>query len=163
MLSNLTIRDAIIIFRNFSGTRDKYKSNVRGFSVVVTDPLAAQLAQDGWNIRPLRMRDGDEEQRYQLPVTVGFKVRPPKIICVNGFDGQGVELTEGNIATLDWCKILKADVVIRPREYTVNGKSGIKAYLQSLGVIIESDEVMNDYTQYLTPAEPVMNDQTTPF
>lgn len=162
-ISPLVIRDAQIIFKNFSGKKKQYNpQGNREFSVVLEDPLATQLHNDGWNVKPLNKRDPDEPQRYHLPVRVNFDIRPPRVICISGSSNVGVEFGPDQIAALDWSRIIKADVVIRPRVYDVNGSTGIKAYLQSMGVIIEVDEVMDEYGRYLQ-TDTAAGDTDLPF
>jgi hypothetical protein len=54
-------------------------------------------------------------------------------------------LDEDMVDILDWADVVKADVIIRPYEWEVNGKSGVKAYLQSIYVTIEEDDLERKY------------------
>lgn len=147
-LNNLTIRDAKIIFRNFSGKPTQYTpEGRRTFSVVIEDEeLANTLANDGWNIKPLKQRDPDEPIHYHLPVAVFFGNYPPLIIMKTG--DKRVDLDEATVQCLDWADIKKADLVIRPRTYEALGRKGVKAYLKTLAVTIEEDEIAAEYSHF---------------
>jgi uncharacterized lipoprotein YajG len=54
-------------------------------------------------------------------------------------------LNEDSVEVLDWAVIKIADLIARGYEWTVNGKTGIKAYVQSLFVTIEEDELERKY------------------
>jgi hypothetical protein len=143
----LTMRDARIVFRNFKGAEGKYnREGDRNFCVLLDPETAEAMARDGWNIKTLKARedaDGDEDQPY-IQVSVGFKGRPPKIVMITS-RGRNY-LGEDECEILDWADIQKVDLIVRPYEWTVNGKSGIKAYLKSIFVTIEEDELEIEYS-----------------
>lgn len=79
--NKLAIDNARIIFKNFTGKDDKFgREGDRSFSIVIEDDaLAEQLANDGWNVKPLTPRDPDEKVNHFIKVKISFRVRPPKI------------------------------------------------------------------------------------
>jgi hypothetical protein len=80
-----------------------------------------------------------------LPISVNFKGRPPRIVLITS-RGR-TNLDESQVETLDWVDIINVDLIVRPYEWTVNNKSGIKAYLQSLYVTIEEDPLELKYSE----------------
>lgn len=56
-------------------------------------------------------------------------------------------LGEDEIELLDWADIKMVDMIVRPYEWAVNGKTGIKAYLQSIFVTIEEDALELKYAE----------------
>lgn len=157
-MNNLTIRNARIIFRNFSGKGTKYiPEGRRTFSVLIEDEqLASDLMADGWLLKPLKKRDPDEAQHYHLPVTVYFGNYPPQIVMISG--SQKTYLDESTVRMLDWADILNINLTIRPREYKIAGRVGIKAYLKTLVVTIEEDELLSEIQD-----APYSNEEDVPF
>ena len=147
---NTVIMEGVrIIFRNFSGKEGQYnREGDRNFAVLIDEPTAEAMAADGWNVKMLKPRDDDEEgsppQAY-LPVAVNFRGRPPRIVLITS--RNRTNLNESQVETLDWVDILNVDLIVRPYEWTVNGKSGIKAYLQSMYVTIEEDPLEAKYAE----------------
>ena len=142
-----------IIFLNFAGKEGQYnREGDRNFAVLLDETVATAMAEDGWNIKWLKPREDDEDdaapQAY-LPVSVNFKGRPPRIVLVTS-RGR-TNLDESTVETLDWVDIVNVDLIVRPYEWTVNGKSGIKAYLQSIYVTIDEDPLELKYSE-LDPA-----------
>lgn len=135
-----------IIFRNFAGKEGQYnREGDRNFAVLLDPATAEAMDADGWNVKILKPRseeEGEEPQPY-LPVSVNFKGRPPKIVVVTT-RGRN-HLDESQVEMLDWADIVNVDLIVRPYEWTVNGKSGIKAYLQSMFVTIEEDPLEIKY------------------
>lgn len=137
---SLIVEDARIIFRNFAGKEGMYnREGDRNFCLLLDEDLALQMERDGWNIKALKAREeGDPDQPY-VQVSVGFKGRPPKIVMITS-RGR-TDLGEEECEILDWVEIRTVDLIIRPYEWTINGKTGIKAYLKSIFVTVEEDEL----------------------
>ena len=137
-----------IIFRNFAGKEGQYnREGDRNFAVLLDDKVAAEMDEDNWNVKWLRPRseeEGETPQAY-LPVSVNFKGRPPRIVLITSRGRTNID--EHGVEMLDWVDIINVDLIVRPYEWTVNGKSGIKAYLQSIYITIEEDPLELKYSE----------------
>lgn len=135
-----------IIFRNFAGKEGQYnREGDRNFAVLLDPETAAAMDADGWNVKTLRPREGEEDEVPQayLPISVNFKGRPPRVVMITS-RGR-TNLDESTVETLDWVDIINVDLIVRPYEWSVNGRGGIKAYLQSIYVTIEEDPLEIKY------------------
>lgn len=144
------MENARLIFRNFEGREEKYnRKGDRNFGLIIEDSeVAQQLAEDGWNIKELTPKNTDDyddtpEVIYWLPVTVRFDNVPPKVMLVTR--RKKTRLNEDNINTIDYANIAKVDLTVTPYDWEVNGKSGTKAYLQTMYVTINEDEFADKY------------------
>lgn len=140
----VTMEGVRIIFRNFTGKEGQYnREGDRNFSVLIDPNTAEAMAADGWAVKWLKPREeGDEEQAY-LPVSLKYRgrdgqpTRPPRVVMVTS-RGR-TNLGEDEVELLDWADIVNVDLTVRPYEWTVTGKKGIKAYLQAMYVTINED------------------------
>lgn len=146
----LLIENAQILFRNFSGKEGMYNAEGdRNFCVLLDDALAKELTEDGWNVKMLRPRDDDEEPQPYIQVSVKYRgrsgntVRPPTIVMVTSRGRTA--LSESECELLDWVDIKNVDLIVRPFQWAVNGKTGIKAYLKSIYVTIQEDALQLKY------------------
>lgn len=140
MAKPITIENADIAFRNFAGREGQYNAEGdRNFCIILDQENADILANDGWNVKELKARDEGEAPRFYIQVSVNFKGKPPKLSIVNS-KGRTI-ITEAECEVLDWVDIKQADVILNPYEWTVNGKSGIKAYLKNLVIVMDEDEL----------------------
>lgn len=142
--SNIVIEGARIGFRNFSGKEGKFNpEGRRNFCVFIDTELAHTLEPDGWNVRWLEPRDKDEDKQAYLQVAVSFNVMPPKMIIISS-RGKTI-LDSESVSILDWAEISDIDLVIRPYNWDVNGKTGVKAYVKSMYITIAEDEFESKY------------------
>lgn len=146
---NISIGNARIGFRNFSGKEGKFNpEGNRNFCVFLEYDLAKTLERDGWNVRWLKPRDEGEREQGYLQVKVSYENIPPKIIVISS---KGKTLLDAeSVGILDWAEIANVDLIIRPYNWVIqqgtkNEKSGVKAYIKSMYVTIVEDEFEKKY------------------
>lgn len=152
----IVLEDVKIIFLNFTGREGPYnQEGDRNFVVLLDDKTAVGLTEAGWNVKHLEPREeGDTPQPY-LQVSVkyvkrnGQKVaKPPRIVMISPTTKSRTALDERTVELLDSVDILTADMILRPSYWEMNGKTGIKAYLDSLFVTIDEDPLQKKYAEY---------------
>ena len=142
--NNIMIENARLIFKNFSGEESKFnRGGNKNFCVLLDHDMAQDLEAEGWNVKYLRPREDGEEPAPYLQVTVAYGNIPPKVIMIAG--RNKVPLDSITVGTLDYAEIRNVDLIIRPYNWTVNGKQGIKAYLKTMYVEIEQDAFASKY------------------
>ena len=142
--NNIMIEYARLIFKNFSGEESKFnRGGNKNFCVLLDHDMAKDLEAEGWNVKYLRPREDGEEPAPYLQVTVAYGNIPPKVIMIAG--RNKVPLDSVTVGTLDYAEIRNVDLIIRPYNWTVNGKQGIKAYLKTMYVEIEQDAFASKY------------------
>jgi hypothetical protein len=144
-LQPVVLQERRILFRNFSGAEGQYNAKgKRNFNVLLEQDEAVAMKADGWNVKYLMAREEGEEDQPRLEVAVNFAGRNPPLVVLITTRGR-TTLTEDMVSLLDWADIIKVDMIIRPYEWEVNGRTGVKAYLKSIYVTIREDELELKY------------------
>lgn len=144
-VNNINIEGAMIIWKNFSGERDKFNPGKRGFSVVIDDTVMAdELRQEGWNVKDRPLQEGADysEQEWTLPVKLNMN-RYTQVWLIVG--NHKTLLDEDTVSQLDVVDIVNCDISIRPYEWEMNGRTGITAYVDSMYVTIRENKFAEKY------------------
>ena len=80
---------------------------------------------------------------------------PPKVYMIA--NRKKTLLDEETIGLLDHAEIENVDLIIRPYNWNVNGKTGIKAYIQTMYVELRVDKFASKYD--FDDCEPVYDDE----
>jgi len=141
----LSIDEARIVFRNFSGVENRYnaKGN-RNFSVVIeNEEQEMALREEHWNVKTKPSRsDPDDVFRY-LPVKINYNYRAPHVYLNK--NGKRQPLSQEDIGLIDTEDIIYVNLDLRPSDWNVNGKTGRAAYLDGIEVFCSSSRFDREY------------------
>lgn len=145
--------------KNFAGEEGKYNAaGDRNFCISLTPEQAQDLINDGLSVRSLPPKDEDGVEFYYLPIKVSYKIRPPEIYMVTSSGKRKV--TEDNVSNLDWADIVSADVTFTGRPWEVNGRSGVKAYLNVMYATIQESPLEEKYANVPNFPDSALNTMT---
>jgi hypothetical protein len=143
--TTLKIEGTHIVFKpNFAGEEEQFnREGDRYFNVAVDPDHVDQLRGDGWNVKEWTGKEEDDETLYFIKVKVSFKFKPPRLVLITS-RGR-VPLDEETCDILDWQEYEFIDVIISASHYTMNGRSGISAYLKTGMFVVAEDELEKKY------------------
>lgn len=148
MVKELRYENADIGFKNFEGREGMYnQAGERSFVVFLDYDQADELSKQGWNIKypkpNPKIDPSEDDRRPYLPIGVSFDNYPANVYLIT--DNNTSKLEGDEAAMLDWAELESVDLVIRPYEWTMNGKSGVKAYLRAGYFKIVTDPFADKY------------------
>lgn len=144
VVSNVELRGAQIIYRNFAGKVSKYNKNgFRTFNVLLPTEVAVKMEKDGWNIKWLEPREEGDPRQAHTEVKVQYGRIRPKIVTVTG--KNKTVLTDETVGMLDYAEIANIDLVIRPFNWEVGTERGVKGYVKTMYVTLIEDEFEAEY------------------
>lgn len=151
--TTLEFENARIIFKNFEGRKDRFNVNgTRNFSIALDDPdIAHQLMNDGWPVKTIAPKEEGDSEFYYMSVNVKFDPIPPAIYMVT--KRKKTQLGPDTVGMLDSARLKSCDIQVRPYQWEVNGKTGIKPYLSVLYAVLEEDVFADKYASLEYPEE----------
>lgn len=137
------VEGAELIYKNFAGEKSAFNATgKREVSVVLSPEFAETLLADGWNVRQTKP-DEDGEFRYYITMEVSFKFRPPRIVMITA--GGRTNVSEDMLNVLDYARFSNVDLIARSYYWNVGDKKGMKAFLQTMFLTLEEDELERKY------------------
>lgn len=138
--NTITFDSARILFRNFEGKEGTYnRQGDRNFCVAIPEELVEPLRADGWNVKFLAPKREDDTGLYYMKVSVSYKGRPPMIALISS-RGR-TNLDSDQVPMLDWVDIKNVDLIVRPYKWDIRGETGTSAYLKTMFITINEDEL----------------------
>lgn len=155
---DILIEDAYLMpgpFRNFSGAKTKYNAEGdKNFCVKLPPELVEPMMSSGWNVRPTQPFHNGDPVEYYIQVKVNYNSEyPPKVVRILSATGRATLLNKDTVCQLDHDVVLKADVLIHPYIWEVNGATGIKAYLKTAYFTVLEDVLEAKYAGILDEEE----------
>lgn len=140
----LNLENVRIGFRNFEGKEGPYNDEgKRSFAVFLDSHNEAEAVRNGWNVKYPKDREQTDEpdtREPYLPVAID---RNSKVVAI--INDVPTVLEEGAYSMLDYAEIVATDLVLRPYNWSVLGKDGVKAYLKAAYITIETDAFSRKY------------------
>lgn len=152
--TQVTVENAQIILRNFSGRITEYNENGhRTFGCLLPPDIAEVMQRDGWNIKFTKVREDGDVPLPWVPVAVSYKNRPPRIVTVTKrfnqatgeFEQVRTSIPEELVEMLDYVDMSHVDLILNPYSWSASGNTGVKAYLKALYITIDMDPLEARY------------------
>lgn len=152
MSNNLMIENGRIMWRNFSGAAGRFnQEGERFFTLFLNHDDAPALEADGWPVKYLKPREGEDELpqpflRVKIKFSTNPKAKPTLLVMITG--KNKTQLPPEMAAVLDYVDIEKADLSIRKWAGNFNGNDFVSVYLNSIYVTIRQDALEIKYADY---------------
>lgn len=157
---DLSVEGAVIMYRNFEGrpTQFNAKGGKRTFNVVLSEPVANELKELGWNIREKAPRDVDEDWLYTTEIVINTESKfPPKVFLCSDRNGHKrmSQLEPETLKILDTGEFSNIDLIIHPYQHARDAKYQYKGYLKTLYAMqSENVDFAGKYANYLQTNDP---------
>jgi hypothetical protein len=138
----VTLENIRLIWKNFAGEKRLFNDEgKRNFSIPLTEEVALQLREIGWNVKDNAHKiDPGQPVDYHIPVTVKMDARiPPRVFLIVRSKNIRIPLDGDTISLLDTAELDKVDAVLRPFNWDVQGKQGVSAYLKLMYATLRED------------------------
>ena len=153
MSRTITIKDARLIYKNFSGAPDAFNRNgvQPNFSVVIPEEDVGYYRDDLLlNVKERITKEGDVF--HYLRIKVGKYAE-----IYLGDDGTNLSpLNPSEYPMLDQIRLSKCDLSISPSSYTIGGKTGTTVYLSKMFAFKEAKS--EQHREWMAPVPDLNSD-----
>ena len=119
------------VWRDFEGS-------VGSFTIFLPEDLFHALQEEGWYVKDkIDKYSEDDTRRFQLEVSYGYDMYPPRI-TMYAADGTSTLLNKDSIGLLQTADFERVNLTIRPRNWSKDGNSGVKAYVKEMDVWLKA-------------------------
>lgn len=171
----LEIKDARIVYPNFSGKPDTYNPDggKRTFNIAIPDDEIYEALindksryGDGWNVRVKEYDDGSKMMTLRINVKYKYDqntntTRGPKIYLDTG--KSITQLTESTVGLLDDIDIIKADMFVHPYDSEKGRNTYRTAYLDTMWVYQRPERFADRLDKYSDHYEDDGEEETLDF
>lgn len=149
-IDDLEIENANIkwSWSNFDGRPDSFDSEggKRYFVVILPGPEAVRLRDLGWSIKENDPYEEGDEPEFTMKVYISYRFDPPGVYLIK--NGRKIRAEESDVSDIrrDVCENI--DLVISPKPWEKNGRSGVSAYVKELYASIRVSRFGQKYEDY---------------
>lgn len=149
------VENAQLIYRNLRGEVNQFNSLGHNVFCVILEPdVAERMAADGWLIKTTNPREEGEEGVPYIQIRANFDNKPPRVVMITNEGKTRTPLDKSTIGILDWVDIKTCDLIAVSFDWEFAGKSGTKAYLKTMFIEIEEDDLERKYAINDVPSAP---------
>ena len=168
----LSVEHAVLMYKNFEGRPDRFnvKGGKRSFNLVLSEIVAEELKELGWNVKEKPPRDEDEDTLYTTEIILNMESKyPPKIYLCSDRNGKKrmVQLDIDSVKMLDTGEFSNIDLIINPYQHDKDARYQFKGYLRQLyATQAVSTDFGGKYANYEIaddPGGPVEDDDDGPL
>ena len=165
---NLTVENAVIFWTNFKGEPTKFnpQGGKRTFNLALSEEVAMDLRENGWNVKERQPYDEDDDILYYTECVLNMRSQYiPRVFLCTEWNGKKSmrRLYDDNVGELDGMRYENVDVVIHPHEHGV-GEYICKGYCNTLVATQAKSELFGGkYDDYMMENDSPVEEEELPF
>lgn len=163
----MLFENAEIVWTNFAGEARQFNAaGAQNFCIILNQQQADALVDLGYNVKMTKEREVESGEKIggqlYIQVDLEWKFKPSRIKMIGQTTRNETVLDQEGAGALDDMEIVVADVIIRPYDWEVNGKTGTTAKLKSGYFTVYEDFLELKYAALRGDIEPEVAAEANP-